>query len=290
MAAAPEEHMLRNTGNKKSLSGAAFAALLSLSGAVSGGADAAAAMLTFSDEFDSLSLYNKYSPGAGGVWTPASWYAPNDAGYQVNDGWMVNPFNPATPYPSLYMVYNGVLRLGARANTSCPSCGTAHYLTSQIWAKDFAQRHGYFEARLAAPPVAGTNFAFWLLPKAPRWPPEIDIIEIATGQGWQVGAETLWDGWSARTVRTCLTYQMYPGWDGAQYHTYGVEWTTTTITYYIDRVARCSAPTPAGYDVAMFPGLSWQQGAADWTGPIPSGTTLKPLRVDWIRVWDSRPF
>src|SRR5215467_3007345 len=50
----------------------------------------------FCDNFDSLSMENIYT-GKPGIWSPVSWHPPNNGGYAVNQGWMVNPFNPATP-------------------------------------------------------------------------------------------------------------------------------------------------------------------------------------------------
>lgn len=246
---------------------------------------------TFADDFNSLSLYNWRNPSAGGTWRPASWYSPNDDGYAVNQGWMVNPFNPATPYTSLYTAANGVARLGIQNNVDCGSaCENQPYLGSQLLTQSFAQLYGYFEARIATPQVAGTGFAFWLM-SASTWPPEIDIVEIVTTSTSSpaIAAQTVWDVTTSSIAGQCYSYETFPNYNATQFHTYGVDWTSATVTFYIDRIARCSFPTPTGYTAPMFPILSSQQGG-DWSGPIPSGATLGPMQVDYVKVWASKPF
>jgi beta-glucanase (GH16 family) len=204
---------------------------------------------------------------------------------------MVNPFNPATPYTSLYTAANGMARLGIQNNVGCGSaCQNQPYLGSQILTQSFAQLHGYFEARISAPQMAGTGFAFWLM-SASTWPPEIDIVEIVTTgtSSPAIAAQTLWDVTTSSIAGQCYSYETFPNYNATQFHTYGVDWTSATVTFYIDRVARCSFPTPAGYTAPMFPILSSQQGG-DWSGPIPSGATLGPMQVDYVKVWASKPF
>lgn len=143
---------------------------------------------------------------------------------------------------------------------------------------------------MATPHVIGTTYAFYLVENGGSWPPEIDITENATVQsGSTVAAQTLWNGTSATEAGQCLSYNTVPNLDTAQFHTYGVDWTASTVTFYIDRVATCSFPTPAGYNVPLFPILAAQTGG-DWVGSIPAGTQIPPMQVDYVRVWSTRPF
>jgi beta-glucanase (GH16 family) len=203
---------------------------------------------------------------------------------------MTNPFNPATPYASLYTASSGQARLGIQANTDCgAACGNLPYLGSQLLTQGFAQLHGYFEANIAAPHVPGVAFAFWLMNES-TWPPEIDIVEIVPVNGQPaIAAQTLWSVQTQSPAGQCYSYDTYPNYNATQFHTYGVDWTASTVTFYIDRVARCSFATPSGYTEPMFPIISWQNGGS-WSGPIPSNAVLKPGLVDYVRVWATKPF
>jgi beta-glucanase (GH16 family) len=74
------------------------------------------------------------------------------------------------------------------------------------------------------------------------------------------------------------SYQPISGLDETRWHIYGVLWTSSTITWYLDNKAVISWPTPAICQTQqMFMLLSAQVNAPQ-TVPV-------KLNVDWVRVW-----
>jgi beta-glucanase (GH16 family) len=125
------------------------------------------------------------------------------------------------------------------------------------------------------------------------WPPEIDIFERFPADASTVvrctthtrvattgfidlgplGFET-GDHYQSSTVVN-LPFDTSTG-----YHTYGVEWTPTTITYYIDRVQVAQTVTPTDMNKPMY---LIANCAVDWQHNLSSFPCK--YTIDWVRAW-----
>jgi Ca2+-binding RTX toxin-like protein len=169
--------------------------------------------------------------------------------------------------------------------------GTQYYGTDEKWhtINNFAQQYGYFEMRAILPLEPGTWPAFWLLPENWSWPPELDIVELVGSLPGQI-VTSIHSG-----AQPSVSVGNYAGVDPGEFHTYGALWTAETITWYVDRVAIWSQPTPADFHQPMMitanlaMGGSW--ATAQGTKPIDFGADGKAIMtIDYIKVWDGLPW
>jgi Glycosyl hydrolases family 16 len=230
----------------------------------------------FSDDFDT---FNR------AIWDDRIWY------------------DPAPPANSIY-AENGVLNLVSRREPQGYQNITA---TTQTSGKTF--RQGYFEARMRWTTGNGAWPAFWLLSYRhatnPSWPSvnplcsrqgepvahcyaaELDVFE---GQGRE---PSVFYGTIHRNSCSCYgvndqqnsnNYQPAGVDLTADFHVYGMLWTGTSITWYLDGRQLHSAPVYDSIDQPMFLLLDMYVGG--WTGGTDSSTPdeLK-TEVDWVSVW-----
>jgi Glycosyl hydrolases family 16 len=264
---------------------------------------------TFTDDFSTLSLYNTRNTAAGGKWQPSYWYAngsdPSGDGLILTNGsgWQVNPFNPATPLNTIYTVNNSILNIQlAQTPTQFSSaCQGAPFITGTIQtAPTFRQLYGYFEARIAVPKIQGWGIAFFMMTDQ-SWPPEIDVAEMwsPAGQNNQWFSKvSVWDVATASLPDQNTFYSNQAGsplpqpFDTSAFHTYAVDWQQNTMTFYYDRIQCLQIPTPAGYNVPLFPIITSTPGtASNIQGPITNPSLLPVnLQVDYCTVWKTRPF
>src|SRR4051794_12870194 len=192
--------------------------------------------LTFADEFDALSL----NDGALGTWT--THYAfdgggGTDRSLGVNNELQiyVDPAYAGTGTVPLglnpFSITNGVLSITA-APTPAGLVSTldGFQYTSGLLTTDgtIAQQYGYFEMRAKAPAGTGLWPCFWLLPQAHGTPGEIDIMEMIGQEPSTLYLSTHGDEYRAAITGTNLT---------AAFHTYGLDWTAATLTWYLDGTA-----------------------------------------------------
>lgn len=129
----------------------------------------------------------------------------------------------------------------------------------------FAQTYGHFEMMAKMPQANGLWPAFWLLPEAGGWPPEIDVVEYIYAPNGQLPvanarsstpwigsnpAMTLHYGANNGTVSAAVNSNIKPtrtyqdwnakpaprGWGGnfKGYHIYAVDWRPGALVYQID--------------------------------------------------------
>lgn len=222
--------------------------------------------LTLDEEFNGSTLdttvwhYNKL---AGEFEDP--WNSNEDAGYDA----------------SLVTVSGGVLHLDSNTN----DIGGESYSTGAVSTDGlFTQQEGYYEARINLPGSGGDiyNFpAFWLNGDHTTWPDhgEIDIFEGIGGNAtsnYHSPTET----YSGYTSASDFT-----GW-----HTFGMLWEDTTISFYYDNnlVSTYSASDPAIVD---FPGYIVIDNAIDGDsglgGPGGFSHVGEELQVDWVHVYSA---
>lgn len=160
--------------------------------------------------------------------------------------------------------------------------GPCKYTAAKIQTT-FAQTYGRFAARIKLPAGHGLWPAFWMVPARSSSPGEIDIIEVnntkpylATGYAHNPGTP----GYRAKTVLDLPI--------STQYHTYGVDWTPSGITWTLDG-------TPYGH-INSYPNWPFNQPfimlldlavGGEWPGP-PDANTVFPahMLVSWVRVYE----
>jgi beta-glucanase (GH16 family)/uncharacterized membrane protein len=231
--------------------------------------------LTFRDEFDgSLLDRTKWATAYGnGMRTnndELEWYVDDDATHVVSDG---------------------TLRLTAFAQSSEPGFP---YTSGMISSHDaFNQMYGYFEARVKLPSGRGLWPALWTLPIPATWPPEIDIMENLGHDCTTVYTSNHWSAaWpdGVGEPRGGNTTTPYVGANFcAGFHTFGVEWTSTYLDFYIDGVRRLRITDHVPRPNAVFSGMYLLANLAvggSWPG-APNSETVFPavFEVDYIRAW-----
>jgi VCBS repeat-containing protein len=249
---------------------------------------------SFDGEFNTpLSLYN---PATG----TGTWKTNYVTGYQGNgpEGWSsrnlsqgeqqiyVDPNYAGTASAPLglnpFSIVNGVLTITASRTPTAdlPYLDnlpfTSGLLTTQT---SFAQTYGYFEIKAQLPAGQGVWPAFWLLPTNGTWPPEVDVFEQLGGADiYQTSHYTDSTGAPAQTGFT--TYQ--PG-NTTGFHTYGLLWTKTSLTWYVDGVETATTATPADMNSPMY--MLVNLGIGGWSGDAPSSLTSAQMEVDYVKAY-----
>lgn len=154
-----------------------------------------------------------------------------------------------------------------------PSGNVGTYTTGYLQSKPgFAFTYGYVEARIQFnPQISGGWPAFWSVAADGIWPPEFDMPEYFETGGptnysyWPPGGGSHGNGFGA--VDT--------GW-----HVYGMRWTTTDLTWFLDgsQIAIYNGADIANLAIAMTVVLDLAiQNTA-------TGATTSML-VDYVRAW-----
>lgn len=197
--------------------------------------------LTFDSEFADMKSSDFGLPGTPGiVWETNAFY----------DG--------AQPASGTWGTINTAVPGAAGSNMSITPQGLdMHITSSKVPYLDtnpsgvpggFSQQYGYFEMTAKLPTGTGFDSAFWLLPNSGPWPPEIDIEE---SQGTFPNFVSLTNhGGDASTPAQFQYYWNMPDLSAA-FHTYGLMWTPTTLTWYIDGQPMFSAPTAGNENLPM---------------------------------------
>jgi beta-glucanase (GH16 family) len=263
----------------------------------------------FSEEFNTLSIYDpKTDKGTWEVTGNGNSNAQGTAGW--GDEFNINPLTQTLGI-NPFSLSNGVLSI---ALNPIPA-----NLASQLENKKFTSGglkghgqnfgYGYYEIKAQLPAGAGNWPAFWLLPSTPDssgyyWPPEIDIFELL-----ECDPTTMW-----MTVHSEVNFpgsvNYSPAWQGgpphyqlgnsatvadttAGFHTYGVDFRANSITWYFDRVQKATAPTPS--DLVNRPMYIVINNAANggWScnNTFSSSSTFPTIyQIDYVRVYDKKPF
>jgi hypothetical protein len=221
------------------------------------------------------------------------------------------------------IVPGGGLDLVVRRQTNPAMRGSdgAAFLTAAITTEEsFAQRYGYFEARITAPAEPGLWPAFWLydapVPDRRALPPfgapgagrtrewrdtytgglkgEIDVVEILTqdpATAYYTAFRRLeWVGRPGGETRSPPVdrrhFMVRDRSPATVAHTYGVLWTQDRIVWYRDdlEVARTANP---GLHAPMYLIVSMATGG--WNGNYPDpGFKKAAMRVDFVKAYRIR--
>jgi hypothetical protein len=185
--------------------------------------------------------------------------------------------------PSMCTFSNGEAHLLANG---IDTCGLQYYGTPQTYGAWFARLQSPSE-----PSGVSVGNVFLLFPANNEWPPEIDIYEdhgTRTATSSSV-INTVGGACGSSPSPQCLSSYVQSNGnsggtanDDTQWHTYGVEWTPSGVTWFIDGRVVFTAPAsqaPSGSqqpDTQMYMDLQSENttGAA-----APAGMTS--MNVDW---------
>ncbi len=255
------------------------------------GVDTGHHQLTFSDEFSApLDFYDSQSDT--GVWSPN--FATGDQNgpraytsrtlrnndekqLYVDPSFVGSGDAPLGLNP--FTVSGGVLDIKARATTKAeqPDLWFYKYASGLLTtAYSFSQTYGYFEVSAKMPSGQGVWPAFWLLPTSFSSPPELDVVE-------QIGGDTAYFTSHSNVNGVVGSTSFVPN-ISSQFHTYGVLWSTTGLTWYVDGGAVATAPTPADMNKPMYLLLNLAVGGG-FPGDPPKTFTSADFQVDYVRAY-----
>jgi beta-glucanase (GH16 family) len=123
---------------------------------------------------------------------------------------------------------------------------------------------------------AGPNEVQLLWPKDNQWPPEVDFNE--SGARWAATSGTVHFG-SPRNDH--FLQQNFPGVDLRRWHTWGIIWTPTSITYTFDGHRWGSAVRAPGVIPQLPMTLDFQQRPECQLG-VPCPNQHQAMYIDWV--------
>jgi beta-glucanase (GH16 family) len=233
--------------------------------------------LTFDDEFNSFSA----SPdGHGTQWETKYWWGGRSL-QGASDFYLDPSVGGVGQTP--YSIADGVLGIHAQGTSpELRAAGvTAAFTTGQIDTHNsFSQQYGYFEMRAQMSDAHGTNGAFWLLPPSGPWPPEIDVVEVL-GRDPDTASMTNHTGVTApHTLGGTATGADLS--DG--FHTYGLMWTPSSLTFSLDGVDRFTTPTAPDEHQPMYMLATLGVGGSFAGNPSPDGFSAD-MKIDYVRAY-----
>jgi beta-glucanase (GH16 family) len=240
--------------------------------------------MTFHDEFDGPQFYDfsnqtgLWRTDFGGPWRDITNYTlPNNAEEQV----YVTPSFQGTGQRALgidpFTFSNGVLTITAQTLTPDQSSAAfgRSFSSGMLTTRGiFEQKYGYFEMRAQLPNTPGTWPAFWMIPD-PQNGIEADIMEslgispnVDFVRAYSPEASIYLDAWKPQSTG---------------FHTYGMLWTPTVVSMYLDDVAVMTIPTPASWTESMYMIVNMALGG--WGGAVDRAQLPAGMKIDYVRAW-----
>src|SRR6185312_10879434 len=244
--------------------------------------------MTFDDEFNTLNLVNpatgsgQWQDNFGGNLKDQQAYTLTSNGEQevyAGPGFQgqgdhdlgINPFS----------ISNGILSITARPTPAAElhnAYGLA-YTSGMLNTFDtFEQKYGYFEIRAAVPTAAGTWPAFWMLPHPFQPNAEGDIFE-ALGATPNVDYRRAFGGDNSSETQFDNALKLDP----TGFHTYGMLWTPTTVTFYLDGIEVLQGPTPSTWTSPMA--LILNMAVGGFGGPPNAAQFPATYQIDYIHAF-----
>lgn len=187
--------------------------------------------------------------------------------------------------PQNIYVGNGALKLVGKKEEKVVGDKTYPYTSGMITSDTkFSFKYGYIEVRARTPYGRGLWPTVWMMPNDHSWPPELDVLE-------QVGhiPDTTFMGYHYKndSGKDAYVQQTYHGPNFTTgFHTYGMEWKSGSITYYIDGVKRASYINRYNVtDKPMYVIANLAVGRQGVDEPDETVQFPRTLEIDYIRVW-----
>ncbi|MCJ2015236.1 glycoside hydrolase family 16 protein [Methylobacterium sp. J-076] len=246
--------------------------------------------LTFDDEFNTRSISQS---GVGTTWADIRPEWRYDANSDIGFGHssFVDPSSGYDPFK----VAGGALAITAVPDKT-PSGYPGSWESGLIHTKNsFAQTYGYFEIRADFSSLQGAWDAFWLMPvtqtpdpnKAGNWQ-ELDVVEHygANDRGVYSTIHTTdpQNGVAWQTNRQVYSEMANP----TGYHTYGVNWQSDKISFYVDGRLMGSQSTPSDMHSPMYLLANLATQNASGNNADTAGVPISSL-IDYVRVYSNDP-
>jgi beta-glucanase (GH16 family) len=157
----------------------------------------------------------------------------------------------------------------------------ANYSGNLRSSTPFSQTYGYFEVRAKLPTAAGTTKgmwpAFWLMPANGVDDTEYDIFEVLGNAPNTIYQSVHWNTYANNSG------YVVNGPDTSGWHTYGFQWDSGNIRWYID--GQLTNVAPNRITRAMYPMINLSVGGS-WPGE-PNTSTVFPasMEVKYLRVY-----
>ena len=242
--------------------------------------------LTF--DWEANDFQNNPTPQAGKFATTLSdglrYLSNGDQEYRADSSTGQNPFEIDSGALDINATYVGA------GNT--PDGGSLSYISGVFTTQgSFSQQYGYFEMRAQLPSGVGMWPAFWMLDNTSNqpggWPPELDVLEAfgapnTNGEGGTNQAH--WDAHSQNASQQAGGWATLDGNECTGFHTYGVLWTPTKLSFIYDGKIAAETPAPSDYTQKMYMIVNLAVGGT-WPGYATgeNGT----MKVDYLRAFSS---
>jgi beta-glucanase (GH16 family) len=214
------------------------------------------------------------------------------------NGWGNNELEFYTGRSDNAYVSNGVLHIVARREGTNGFTYTSARMKS---AGLFSHKYGRFEFRAKFPQGKGYWPALWLMPKDSAyggWPAcgEIDVVENKGDYPAVVqGTIHYADPNNGNHLQSTDLFTFAQGTGADTFHTYLLEWTTNSISWYVDNQlyetqtnwSTVGAPYPAPFDQPFYIILNLAIGGIFDGDPDTNTVFPGEMQVDYIRVYDS---
>ncbi|MGR3249403.1 MAG: family 16 glycosylhydrolase [Paracoccus sp. (in: a-proteobacteria)] len=235
---------------------------------------------TFADEFDAEKVAFWRGFGSGGIW--ATSFSPHleDTRTIARNGELQYYADPdMTLLPPAFSWSDGVLSIAATllGDEQRTHAGGMDYSSGLLSTEmTFSFSTGYVEVRADVPDEVGLWSAFWLLPADGDWSSEIDVFEFLGEDTATLHTNVWMDGQPDST-----SIAVEDAGDG--FHTYGLLWTTSSISWYYDGTLLRQEHVVVTEEMFLILNLAVGGWAAD-----PDATTdfTDTLSVDYIRVFE----
>ncbi|MFK7992821.1 MAG: family 16 glycosylhydrolase [Granulosicoccus sp.] len=173
-----------------------------------------------------------------------------------------------------------------------PDYTPKNYTSGIITSRDsFRFTHGYAEIRAKIPAGDGLWPAFWLLNSYyVGRQPEIDIMEIIGEDPGTVAHTYHWTNAMGMDVKSSHRAQGGSGdlGFGDGFHTYGVQWTHDTITWFVDGQETATFTDPDVSYQIMYVIANLAVGGAFNTKPVDTSKLPAELVIDYIKVYQEK--
>lgn len=215
----------------------------------------------------------------------------NNWTYDIGGGnalWGNNELEYYTDSTDNVSVADGILTITARQQQK----NGFNYTSGRIVTRGRQEfNQGYFEARIKMTNEQGFLPAFWMLGSQGGWPNagEIDIMEHPNNHPACYGA-VHWSDVNGQVVSRGSQVWNMPGYNAADWHTYGIKWTEEGLVWYLDNEEYFRYEFKAVGEMDEFTRpfyllLNLAVGG-NWPGS-PDASTVWPntMCVDYVRVF-----
>jgi len=244
--------------------------------------DLSAYTLSFSDEFDTLSV-SAWGPvdSAGTAAGSSRWIAHTPWKGDFGSARFADP-GPGFPFS----VRDGVLRIIALRNDA-GIWRSGLLAGSDPQGRGFRQSLGYFEMRAKLPKGPGTWPAFWLIGgDHADLKVEVDVLEhYGHAPGEFRSNLHIWSratGKDEEVFRAEHVIKVPEGLLYSQFNTFGVEVRGATIAFYFNGRVTWETPVPEAFRQPLYPLVNLALGSG-W--PIDKTPNPSFMDVDYVRVY-----